>query len=179
VVFILKPCSDSYGGPKDYRPIGLTLFLLKTMERLIDRFVRGEILAFMPLHPNQHAYQAGKSVETALHQLVAQVERLLDQQETALGVFLDIEGAFNNTVYLMELPDSPLCRGCGAEDETSAHTLCGCEALASLRHVHLGCFILEDIKNVILGAIWNFNPLPLLFKALLHGQKDCIFSVDI
>jgi len=51
----------------------------------------------MPLHPNQHAYQTGKSVETALHQLVVWVEKALDQQETALGVFLDTEGAFSNT----------------------------------------------------------------------------------
>jgi len=36
-------------------------------------------------------------VETALHQLVVRVEKTLDQQEIALGVFLDIEGAFNNT----------------------------------------------------------------------------------
>jgi hypothetical protein len=38
-------------------------------------------------------------VETALHQLVVRVEKALDQQEIALGVFLDIEGAFNNTSY--------------------------------------------------------------------------------
>jgi hypothetical protein len=36
VVFIPKSGRDSYGGPKDYRPISLTSFLLKTMERLID-----------------------------------------------------------------------------------------------------------------------------------------------
>jgi hypothetical protein len=36
-------------------------------------------------------------------------------------------------LYLMGLSDSPLCRRCGAEDETSAHVLCKCEALASLR----------------------------------------------
>jgi hypothetical protein len=52
-----------------------------------------------PLHPNQHAYQAGKSVEMALHQLVVLVEKALDQQEAALGIFLDIERAFNNTSY--------------------------------------------------------------------------------
>jgi len=51
----------------------------------------------MPLQRNQHVYQAGKSVETALHQLVVQVEKALDQQETALVAFLDIKGAFNNT----------------------------------------------------------------------------------
>ena len=56
-------------------------------------------MALKPLHSNQHAYQAGKSVETALHQLAVGVEKALDQQEIALRVFLDIEGAFNNTSY--------------------------------------------------------------------------------
>jgi hypothetical protein len=69
------------------------------MDRLVERFLRDEILASMPLHPNQHAYQAGKSVEMALHQLAVRVEKALDQQETALGVFLDLEGAFNSTSY--------------------------------------------------------------------------------
>jgi len=53
VVFILKPGKSSYCGPRDFRPISLTLFLLKTMERLVDRFFKDEILAFHPLHPNQ------------------------------------------------------------------------------------------------------------------------------
>jgi len=35
----------------------------------------------------------------------------------------------------MGLSDSPFCRRCGAEDETSAHILCECEALVSLRRV--------------------------------------------
>jgi hypothetical protein len=68
------------------------------MARLVDRFLRNEILASMPLHPNQHAHQSGKSV-IALHHLVVQVEKVLDQQETALGIFLDREEAFNNTPY--------------------------------------------------------------------------------
>jgi len=56
------------------------------MERLVDRFLRDEILLLRPLHPNQHAYQAGKSVETALRQLVVQAEKALDLQEIALGI---------------------------------------------------------------------------------------------
>ena len=57
------------------------------------------------------------------------------------------------------LSDSPLCRRCGAEDETSAHILCECEALASLRHVYLGFLFLEpeDIKSIIQGAILNIS----------------------
>jgi len=85
-VFIPKPSSSSYCGPSDFRPISLTSFLLKTMERLLDRFLRDEILVLQPLHPNQHGKQTGKSVETALHQLVVQAEKALNQQEIALGI---------------------------------------------------------------------------------------------
>jgi len=80
-------------------PTSLTSFLLKTMERLVDRFLRDEILALKPLHPNKHANQTGKSAKTAFHQLGVRVQKALDQQEIALGVFLDIERAFNNTSY--------------------------------------------------------------------------------
>jgi hypothetical protein len=99
VVFIPKPRRNSYGGPRDFRPISLTSFLLKTMQRLVDRFLRDEIPVLKPLHPNQHAHQVGKSVEMALHQLMVWDEKTLDRQEIALGIFLDIEGVFNNTSY--------------------------------------------------------------------------------
>jgi hypothetical protein len=99
VVFIPKTGRNSHCGPRDFRPICLTSFMLKTLERLVDRHLRDKVLALKPLYPNQHAYQAGKSMETALHQLVVRVEKALDQQEVVLGVFLDIEGAFNNTSY--------------------------------------------------------------------------------
>ena len=69
----------------------------------MDRFLRDEILVLKPLHPNQHAYQVGKSVEMALYQLMVQDEKTLNRQEIALGVFLDIEGVFNNTSY------DPMC----------------------------------------------------------------------
>jgi len=38
VVFIPKPGRSSYCGSRDFRPISLTSFLLKTMERLVERF---------------------------------------------------------------------------------------------------------------------------------------------
>jgi hypothetical protein len=57
------------------------------------------------------------------------------------------------------LLDSPLCRRCGGKGAISAHILCECEALASLRHAYLGSFFLEpeDIKSISLRAIWNFS----------------------
>ena len=62
-------------------------------------------------------------------------------------------------LYLLGLLDSPLCRKCGVGEETLAHILCECEALASLRHGYLGSFFLEleDIRRFDLGVIWNYS----------------------
>ena len=98
VAFIHKPGRSSYCGPRDFRPISLTSFLFKTIERLVDKFLRDEMLVVQPLRPYQHAYHAGKCVETAFHQFVVQVDKSLDQQFT-LGIFLDREGAFDNISY--------------------------------------------------------------------------------
>lgn len=103
-MFIPKSRRNLYSGPRDFRPNTLTSFLLTTIDSLVDRFLRDEALALVPLHPYQHAYQAGKSVETALRHHVFQVEKVLDQQETALGVYLYIEMAFNVSY-------EPMCGG--------------------------------------------------------------------
>ena len=62
-------------------------------------------------------------------------------------------------LHLLGLLDSPLYIKCGVKEETSAHILCECEALASLRHVYLGSFFLvpEDIKSISVGVIWGFS----------------------
>jgi hypothetical protein len=55
-VFIPKPRKNSYTRPRDFRPISLILFLLKRLERLVDRYKRDGALVVKLSHPNQHAY---------------------------------------------------------------------------------------------------------------------------
>jgi hypothetical protein len=99
VVFIPKAGRSSYDIPKSFRPISLTSFFLKTLERVIEDFLCSEILVNSPLHRNQHAYQKGKSTETALHNVVTCIEDAFRFNEVCLAVFLDVEGAFDNTSY--------------------------------------------------------------------------------
>jgi hypothetical protein len=51
LVFIRKSGRNFYSGPRDFRPITLTSFLLRTMDNLVDRVLRDEALALVPLHP--------------------------------------------------------------------------------------------------------------------------------
>jgi len=74
-------------------------FILKTLEKLLDRHIRDGVLVERPLHQNQFAYRTGMSTETALFQVVHRLEKSLNHKETALGAFLDIEGAFDNTSF--------------------------------------------------------------------------------
>jgi hypothetical protein len=99
VTFIPKPEKMDYTEDKAYRPISLSSFLLKTMEKLVDRHVRDRVLRTHPLHRNQHAYQKGKSTETALHNVVTRIEYAIELKDIALGAFLDIEGTFDRTSF--------------------------------------------------------------------------------
>ena len=80
-------------------------------------------------------------------------------QSRAVTGILTGHNTVRRHLHLMGLSDHLLCRRCGAQDETSAHILCECEALASLGHVYLGSAFLEpeDIKSISLGVIWNFS----------------------
>lgn len=51
------------------------------------------------LNRHQYVYQVGKSCEMSIHDLALKIENTLVNKEIALGVFLDIKGAFDNTSF--------------------------------------------------------------------------------
>jgi len=68
---------------------------LKTLEKLVDIHIRLTIDQSL-LSDAQQAYCKGRSTDTALHSLVASIERGFHNKEYSLAAFLDIEGTFNN-----------------------------------------------------------------------------------
>jgi len=86
--------------------------------------------------------------------------RLLSFSRTQSMVVIGLLTGHNTLrryLYIMGLSNSPICRKCGTEEETSLHILCECEALASFRYTHLGSFFLDqDTGKLSTGAIWNF-----------------------
>lgn len=99
VVFIPKPGKDNYTSPKSFRPISLTSTLLKGLERLVDRHMKERMEESSRIHYSQHAFQQGKSTETALHELVSQIEYTLTKGEYLIATFMDIAGAFDNVSF--------------------------------------------------------------------------------
>jgi len=96
VTFIPKPGRGRYDEPRSFRPITLSSFLMKTFERTVGWYITGGALEVNPLSDNQHAFRKGRSTETALSSLVQHVEDAISNGKYCLGVFLDIQGAFDN-----------------------------------------------------------------------------------
>ena len=94
LIFIPKPGKDPE-DPRSVRPITLSSFVFKTMERVI--YWNLEENGFVEnISESQHAYRRNKSTETALVSLVDKLESAVQRNKLALGVFLDISGAFDN-----------------------------------------------------------------------------------
>jgi hypothetical protein len=74
-------------------------FMIKTMEKLVDRHIRDEILELHPLHRYQFAHQPGRSTETALHHVITHIGEAVKNSKVTLGAFLDIEAAFDSTSF--------------------------------------------------------------------------------
>lgn len=117
VVFIPKIGQLVYTLAKSFRPISLTSFVLKTLERLIDRYLRDGTLSRYKIHPHQHAYQARKSADSALHQLVGRIEKAIDGKQLALGGFVDLSNAFSNMKFSSIIT---ACREHNIDSTTSA-----------------------------------------------------------
>jgi hypothetical protein len=94
-----------------------------------------------------------------VHRVENEVPRVTPLLSRAVTGLLMGHNTLRRHLHLLGLLDSPLCRKCGVREETSAHILCECEALASLRHVYRDSLFLamEDIRSLGLGAIWNFS----------------------
>jgi hypothetical protein len=77
-----------------------------------------------------------------------------DRTQSRAGIGLLIgHSNLERHLYKMGLIDSPLCRRCGAQEETSPHVLYECEVLSSLKHAYFESFFLdpEDVRSLSLG----------------------------
>ena len=93
---IPKPGKKNYHEVKSFRTTTLTSFQLKWSERSLlyhfndDSNLQARFSAF------QYGFRVGVSTKTAKHKFVRPIELNLAKKRTALGIFLDIVGAFDN-----------------------------------------------------------------------------------
>jgi len=84
---------------KDFRSVNLTSFILKTLERFVDRFLKSSPLlsklwrSLVPFNT-----LIGRTDWLILFYITLWVEAQLGVKSYALGIFIDIEEAFDSTL---------------------------------------------------------------------------------
>lgn len=100
-----RKSTDGKPGPKTYeqaklqRRISLMSFILKTLENILGRQISDQFLPLIPLHDFQYAYQARKSCDLAIHEVVFRAQKAIQDKELAAAT-LNIEGSYDNTTFL-------------------------------------------------------------------------------
>ena len=90
------------------------------------------------LHPEKGSKLISRTSPTPQTRLLS-CNRTQSRVVTGL---LNVHNTLRKHLYLMWLTNSPLCRWCEEEEETSAYVLCECEALTLLKHAYLGSIFL-------------------------------------
>jgi len=118
----------------------------------MQRYVTGEVLALLR---DQLRELISGPTQTAKIRLMS----FNETQTRVVNGLLTGHNTRRRHLHLMGLTNNRLWGRCGAQEERSAHILCECEDLVSLRHVYLGSFFLDpkDFKSFSPGAIWNFS----------------------
>ncbi|CAB4040267.1 Retrovirus-related Pol poly from type-1 retrotransposable element R1 [Paramuricea clavata] len=96
VIYIPKPGKPDYGVARAFRPITLINVVFKFLERVIYWHLQTSVFSTHPLHRNQFGFRKGRSTESALSKLTGIIESAFQNKQFAIGVFLDIQGAFDN-----------------------------------------------------------------------------------
>ena len=174
VIFIPKLGKEDYSKAKSFRPISLTPFLFKAVERLNYWEIQETTLKDSPINSKQHAFLMGRSTETAISQTVNYIEKGLRKRNFALATFIDIASAFNRLdpdAAIKAMADKnispPIIKWYGSylKNRVSDVTLKGIDKMSNLS---MGC----PQGGVLSVLIWI-----LAFDGLLDQFKDFFFLV--
>ena len=98
-IFLPKPGKTDYNNPKSFRTITLSPVMLKLQEKLILWHMQNDLNMAKDSNKRQFGFKKGCSTEAALHKVTHLIERRIAKKGYVLGVFLDIEGAFDNVSF--------------------------------------------------------------------------------
>ena len=98
-IFHPKPGKDDYTNPKAYRTLTLSPTMLKLKERLVLWHLEHDKQIYDQLSKKQYGFRKGFSTEAALHKIVHKIEKRTKKKGMVLGIFLDIEGAFDKVSF--------------------------------------------------------------------------------
>ena len=96
VMLLKKPGKDSYMETKSYRPITISSYVGKLLERILERRLRcfAELKGIIP--PWQYGFRKDRSTDTYITNMISTIEHRKKSKEMVSGLFLDLQKAFDS-----------------------------------------------------------------------------------
>ena len=167
-----KPGKDDYFTAKSYRIITLSSCTLKLMERLILWHLQRDLKLDASLSPKQYGFRKGSSTESAILKLVSTVETALKNGNFALGIFLDVQSAFDNIPFIAIKRALEKTKAKGNVSNWILHYITTRKLKLNLKGVALIIWILAGAPQggVLSPVLWNIvlNALIILLDTLKH-----------
>ena len=133
-----------------------------------------------PLHKRQHAYRMGRSTESAISQVLNEIEKGLNTKKAfTLATFIDIASAFDRLdpskairAMINKGVDKDIANWYG-DYLTNRHAYIDIKGTSTIRHLSIGC----PQGGVLSTILWNiaFDGLLNLFN---KGSLICVGYAD-
>ena len=167
-----KPGKEDYFAAKSYRIITLSSCTLKLMERIILWHLQRDLKLDESLSPKQYGFRKGSSTLSAILKLVSLIESALKVGNFALGIFLDIQGAFDNIPFVAIKRALEKTKAKGNVSNWILHFITTRKLKLNLQGVALIIWILAGAPQggVLSPFLWNIvlNSLIILLDTLKH-----------
>ena len=96
VIFLRKAGKDTYSKPGAYRPISISSYIGKLIEKIIAKRIQ-KYLNLIGLHdPDQEGFMEGRNTIRYLNRLVLSIKSDMQKKLTSICLFIDFEKAFDS-----------------------------------------------------------------------------------
>lgn len=96
VIFLKKEGKGTYAKAGSYRPISISPYLGKLMERILAKRLESYLIKVGILDENQGGFSKGRNTVRYLHRLTAGIKGDINKKLTVLCLFIDFEKAFDS-----------------------------------------------------------------------------------
>ena len=96
VIFLKKDGKETYSVPGSYRPISITSYIGKLLEKIIAARIVRYLFKKGYYDPTQEGFTAGRNTIRYLNRLNLEIKTDLLDMKTVIGLFVDMEKAFDS-----------------------------------------------------------------------------------
>ena len=96
VILLKKPGKDDYTTTKSFRPITISSYVGKVLERILENRIRDFIEEKSILPNSQYGFRKNRSTSTYLTNMIATIQHQVKTKHSVSGLFLDLQKAFDS-----------------------------------------------------------------------------------